>query len=208
MKDKDRFVDQLLDSALSNHRAAEPRPGLEARLLERVRAANEESAGTKAWKLWIAAAATVVVMFVAIRVANRPHSPAVETSQAANAVPSAPPKETLTGSSGAAPSTGNSIPIVEPKRVAHGDSRPPRRLKDSSRQVEAHHWPSQFPTPAPLTAEEKALVQYVRETPPKVLAASLSPHLSDSRPMEIEPVKVSSIQIQPLTVIKPGEELR
>src|SRR5690348_14547619 len=204
MKDKDRFVDLLLDSALSNHRAAEPRPGLEARLLERVRAANEESAGAKAWKLWIAAAATaVVVAFVAIRMANRPHSPAVETSQASKAVPAPAPEEKLAAKSGASPKAGNGTTVVEPKRVAHGDSRPPRHLKDSSRQVEAHHWPSQFPTPAPLTAEEKALVQYVRETPPKVLAASLSPHLSDSRPMEIEPVKVSSIQIQPLTVIKP-----
>ncbi len=204
MRDKERLVDELLDSALAHGRPAQPRPGLEARILERARAtAVEEITRGKAWKLWIAAAAMVaVVMFVAIRVANRSHGPAAEPSQTAGAVPAAPVEQILTANSGTAPDPGSGAYVIEPKQIAHRDST-------RSRRVEAHHhWPSQFPTPAPLTPEQKALVQYVRATPPKVLAASLFPHLSASQATEIKPVQFSSIQIQPLTVIKPGEELQ
>ncbi|HEV2245911.1 MAG TPA: hypothetical protein VGW37_04590 [Terriglobia bacterium] len=204
MKDKGRFVDQLLDSALAHHRAAESRPGFEARLLERARAgASEQSAGGNAWKLWIAAGATVavVMMFVAIRVANRSHSTVIETSQAAKAVPTTSGNKILAANSGATRKAGTASAAVELKQIEH-------RMRMSPRHVEAHHWPSQFPTPAPLTAEQKALVQYVRETPTQVLEASLFSHLSESQPTEIKPVKFSSIQIQPLTVIKPGEELQ
>ncbi|HET9178022.1 MAG TPA: hypothetical protein VFQ24_06660 [Terriglobia bacterium] len=211
MRDKDRFVDELLDSALAHHRTAEPRPGLEARLLERARAgASEQSAGGNIWKLWIAAAATVAVaiMFFAIRVANRPHSPAAETSQASKAVPAPTPKGILTANSGAAPKAGNAISIIEPKRAAHRESKPSRRVKNSSRQVEAHHWPSQFPTPAPLTPEQKALVQYVRDTPPQVLEASLFKQKSEGRPMEIRSLKIAPLEIQPLSVGSRAEELQ
>jgi hypothetical protein len=204
MGDKDRFVDELLDSAMTHHPAAEPRPGLEARILERVRAAaGERDARTKVWKLWIAAEATaaVVVMFVAIYVANRSHNPALQTSQTANAVPSTPPKETLTANSGTTPKAGAATPVVEPKRAARGERK-------SSRRVEAHHWPSQFPTPAPLTDEEKALIQYVRETPPKVLAASLFNEQSAYQPVEIEPLKIDPLEIQPLALGPAGKEIQ
>lgn len=203
MKDKDRFVDQLLDSALLHHRAAQQRPGLEGRILERVRAtAGEEIARGKAWKLWIAAAATVaVVTFVAIRVANRSHSPAVETSEAVNTVPSTSSKQTLAANAGATPKAVSTAPIVEPKPIAHRNST-------RSRRVEAHRWPSQFPTPAPLTAEQKALVQYVRETPPQVLTASLFKQKSEDRPIEIRLLKIAPLEIQPLSVPSGGEQLQ
>lgn len=204
MGDKDRFVDQLLDSALAHRRAEEPLPGLEGRVLERVHAtAGEEVAGAKAWKLWIAAAATVavVMLFVAIRVANRSHSPTVHTSKANKAVPAPAPKEILAANSGTTPKDVGAAPVLEPKRIAHRESKP-------SRRVEAHHWPSQFPTPVPLTAEQKALVQYVRETPPQVLVASLFKRKSEDRPIEIRPLKIAPLEIQPLTVGSSGEDLQ
>lgn len=203
MKDKDRLIDELLDSALAHHRAAQPRPGLEGRVLERVRAtAGEEVAGGKAWKLWVAAAATVVVvMFVAIGVANRSHSPAVETSEVLNTVPATSSRQILTANSGAIPKAGNPTTVVEPKQIAHRDSKPSRRAR-------VPHWPSQFPTPAPLTAEEKALVQYVRDTPPQVLEASLFKQKSEDRPIEIRPLKIAPLEIQPLSVASSGEQLQ
>lgn len=204
MRDKDRFVDQLTDSALLHHRAAQPRPGLEARLLERARAAaSEEATAGKAWKLWFAAAATaVVMMFVAIGVANRSHGPAIETSEAVDTVPSTSSRQTLAENTAAIPKAGNAIPIIEPKRAAHRES-------NRSRQVEAHHhWPSQFPTPAPLTAEQKALVQYVRETPTQVLAASLFKEWSANQPVDISPLKIPPLEIRPLAPGTGHEELR
>lgn len=204
MEDKDRFVDKLLDSALAHRREAEPRAGLETRIMEGVRAAaGERDARTKVWKLWVAAAATtaVVVMSVAIYVANRSHSPASQTSQASKTVPPPSPRETFTANSGATPETGTAPTVTEQKQIE-------RRVRKPPRHVEAHRWPSQFPTPAPLTPEEKALVQYVQETPPEVLAASFFPQLLESQPTEINPVKIPPIKIQPLTVRTPGEELQ
>src|SRR5690242_21007671 len=201
MEDKGRFVDQLLDSALAHRRAAEPRPGLEGRILERVRAtAGEEIAGAKAWKLWIAAAATVVVVvFVAIRVANRLHSPAFETSHSANVVPPASPRDTLAANSGTAPRAGNATTMVEPKRTARRDST-------RSRRVKAHHWPSQFPTQAPLTAEQKALVRYVQKTPPRVLAEPILKAEFTVQPLEITPLTIPPLKIKPMAAGPAGEE--
>ncbi len=203
MEDKDRFVNELLDSALAQQRAAKPRPGLEGRILQRVHAtASERSHGRKTWRLWAAAAATAVVaVLIAIRVANRPHNPAPQISQAGNAVSAVSPTETLKAISKPSPATRPATKVVEPKRTARNEGK-------SSRRVETHHWPSQFPTPAPLSPEEKVLVRYVQETPPEVLAASLFPQLLESQPTEIKPVKISPIEIQPLTVRTPGEELQ
>ena len=45
MEDKDRFIDELLDSALAQQPRAEPRAGFEGRILERVRATAGEEIG-------------------------------------------------------------------------------------------------------------------------------------------------------------------
>ncbi len=158
MEDNDRFVDELLDSALAHQRRAEPHPGFEGRIMERVHAAaSERDTGTNVWKLWVAAAATaaVVVTFVAIYVANRSPSPAPQISQAGNAVSAPTPTEKLKANSEPIPAADPAPKVPEPKRVA-------RRERKPSRRAQVHHWPSQFPTPAPLTPEEKALVRYVQ----------------------------------------------
>jgi hypothetical protein len=202
MDNKGRFVDELLDSALAHQREAEPRAGLDARILEHVRAvASEQSTRGKAWKWWVAAAATaaVVVMFVVIRVAHRPQTPAVQTSQAGKAVTAPPAKQTLTANSGETPKTGAATAVVEPKRVVRRENKP-------SRQVEAHRWPSQFPTPAPLTEEQKALVQYVRETPPEELAEPILKTELTVQHVEIKPLVIPPLEIKPLALGPVGKE--
>ena len=203
MEDKDRFVDELLDSALAHHRDAEPRAGLEGRILAHVRAtASERSAQRKAWRLWAAAAAIATVMvFVAIYASNRAPRSVPQTSLASNTVPAPSPTETLKASSGPTPATRPATKVAEPKRVARSEPKP-------SRRVEAHHWPSQFPTPAPLTPEEKALVRYVQETPPQVLAASLSKAQSLDQPVEIKPLKIAPLEIQPLSLGSANREIQ
>lgn len=49
-----------------------------------------------------------------------------------------------------------------------------------------------FPSPRPATAEEKLLRQYVRLTPPSVLAAS------PANPEEIPDLKIKKLEIPPL----------
>ena len=203
MEDKDRFVDELLDSSLAHRREAAPRPGLEARILELVRStASAERAGGMAWKWWAAAAtAAVVVMFVMIRVANRSHRPVPQTSRAANAVPAPSPGETLKAIAEPTPVADPATKVAQPKRIARHESKP-------SHRVEAHHWPSQFPTPAPLTEEQKALVQYVRETPAQVLAEPvLKAELTVER-VEIKPLEIPPLKVRPLSSQPPREEVQ
>jgi hypothetical protein len=203
MEDRDRFVDELLDSALAHHRDAEPRAGLEGRILAHVRAAaSERDTGRKVWKLWVAAAATAaVVVFVAIHVARPPHSPSIQTPQAGNTVSAPAPKETLTAISGAVPKTAPSPRLVEPKRTAQRESKPPRR-------VETHQWPSQFPTPAPLSDEQKALVQYVRQTPPQVLATPILKADFTVQRVKIKPLDIPSLEIRPFALGPVEEEVQ
>lgn len=68
--ERDRKLDRWLDEALSQYSAAEPRLGLEQRVLNRVRA--EEQALAKRWNLWrwmpaLAAIAAALVVAVAVR---------------------------------------------------------------------------------------------------------------------------------------------
>jgi hypothetical protein len=78
--ERDRKLEQWLDEALSDYSAAEPRFGLEQRVLNRVRA--EEKARRRHWGLWkwmpaFAAIAAVAIVGVAIRpVATRKAQPA------------------------------------------------------------------------------------------------------------------------------------
>jgi hypothetical protein len=193
MGDKDQFVDELLDSALAHRRGAAPSAGLEARILEGVRSAvSKQGREWRAWKWWAAAAtAAVVVMFVVVRVAYRSHSPVPQTSQAANPAPAPSPSETLKANAEPAPVVGPVAKVVQPKRISHRERKP-------SHRVEAHHWPSQFPTPAPLTPEEKALVRYVQETPPEVLAEPIFKTEPTVQRVEIKPLEIPTLEIKPL----------
>ncbi len=200
MEDKNRFVDQLLDSALANQRGAEPGAGFEGRILARVHAASE---GSKPMRFWITSAATAaaVIMFVAIYVANRSHRPTVHTSQTAIAVPAPSPSEPLTANSEPAPKASAAKSVIEPNRMAHRQSKP-------SRQVEAHHWPSQFPTPAPLSNEQRALVRYVQDTPPQVLAEPILKAEFTVHSVEIEPLKITPLELPPLSLSSTEGEMQ
>jgi hypothetical protein len=200
MEDKDQFVDELLDSALAQQRGAEPRPGLEGRILERARAAGSmPSSSRKRWIIGPGVAAAVVVMVAAIHVTHRPHSPAIHTPQAGNIVPASAPRNTLTASSRTTPEKATAAMVPDSKQLV-------RRVRKSSRRVEAHRWPSQFPTPRQLSPEEEALVQYVRNTPPQVLAKPILKADFTVQRVNIKPLKIAPLEMRPLSLgSKQGE---
>jgi hypothetical protein len=200
MQDKNQFVDELLDSALAHQPGAEPRAGFEGRILARVHAVSRQSSHKGLWVAFTATAAAAVLV-ATIYVARRPHGPVAETSEAANSVPAPSPSETLTANSGAAPKTNLATSGIEPKRIARRQSKP-------SRRVESHHWPSQFPTPAPLTAEQKALVRYVQKTPPYVLATPILKADFTVHSVEIKHLKIAPLEIRPLSLGSTEEEMQ
>ncbi len=202
MEDKDRFVDELLDSALAHHRDAEPRAGLEGRILAHVRTAQATRSRTNAWKLCLAAAAATaaVLALVAIYEANHTLRPVPQASQAANTAPAPSPTESLKANLEPAPAAASVTKVVEPPQIARRERKPPRH-------VEAHHWPSQFPTPVPLSAEEKALLQYVHEASPEMLAEPPLMEQATLRAIEIKPLKIKPLKIKPLELGTPHDEI-
>jgi hypothetical protein len=67
--ERDRKLEQWLDEALSEYSAAEPRLGLEQRVLARARAEEQTRAGRRSWWRWMPAfAAIAAVLIVAVAV--------------------------------------------------------------------------------------------------------------------------------------------
>ncbi|MEJ2010185.1 MAG: hypothetical protein P8Z30_18860 [Acidobacteriota bacterium] len=196
MEDKKQFVDRLLDSALAHRQKTEPRPGLEVRILENIRTADRQNAQAHwSWAPrttgWVLVAAVVVVVAAVVYVAYLGRGPAVQTPRASQTVTVQPQNKELAASPEATPKPRRVAPVLKAKQAAQEVGPKPRR-------TEAHRWPAQFPTPAPLTPEEKALMRYVEETPAQVLATPVLKKEAAIQPVEIEPLKIPPLEIKPL----------
>jgi hypothetical protein len=141
-------LDRLLDAALKQYAAVQPREGLEGRILAHLRSQSSERA-SHAWWRWLAAAAAVAALAVIITMAWRPHAKSQLT------VAQHPP------ASAAVP---NLAATSQPKRVIQ---RPKRRLHAVVDAQVAKALPKldQFPSPQPLSEQEKLLASYVAVYP-------------------------------------------
>jgi hypothetical protein len=157
-------LDQLIDSALAGYSDAEPLAGLEERVLERVRLARKRK---HIWWGWVAAAiaAAAVVFVMADR--PRPVQPLVGQAvrPAVGPLPDAP-AQTQRQAEGPVPH--------EPRNPAIRRKLPKR---------------DQFPTPAPLTSEERALLQLARLHPEEL------PPTGELKPIEIVPIEITPLRI-------------
>lgn len=148
----DRELDQMLDAALAKY-AAEPRAGLEERILANLRA-EQARAEPYAWWRWGYAVAVVAALIVAIlawRTARPSHPVIVERPAVENRQEQEPaPQLAKTGA--------ESRPI--PVRVVRRHVPPPNfAIAAASRKFDV------FPSPRPPSEEELALAQYVRNFP-------------------------------------------
>ncbi len=182
----DRFVDDLLDSALARYAQAEPRPGLEARLLARLRAEPEPAALGWRWLPMAAAAAVVVaaVLYFAGSRESRPPEVAVQPQPAVRPQVAAPPVT--------APGRQKEpAPVVSPT-LAKQPSAPRALAKVASTFGRRER----FPTPAALSEQEQLLVRLVSRTPPQELQV-----LARKRQEEpIPELRVDALDIPPLVV--------
>ena len=155
MDDKEkRFVDELLNASLRRYAGAEPRPGLEGRVLAGVRARQQGERWRNVWT-WAVGMAAVAAMVTLLVIHWPRQQPAQlpETAQARATVAHGQ-KGTDRGYQLAAPTTAEVAPPVQP-RMSH---RPPRSAPQ--RWVDTR--PQQFPTPRPLSEQEKLLVAYAQ----------------------------------------------
>jgi hypothetical protein len=171
-----RFVDDLLDASLRRYRSGEPRLGLENRILAGVRTRSaERQRGTWIWGL-AGVAAAVCMAAIVIYISRRQPAPARAPSPVATRQP-APPVVVRQ----------EVAPILRPTRHVRRAAAAPRR-------------PEQFPTPAPLSEQEKLLLLYVSEAPQAELEAPIIPNL--------EPLRVAGLRIAPIEIgelLRPGD---
>ncbi|HWX53899.1 MAG TPA: hypothetical protein VN176_04835 [Verrucomicrobiae bacterium] len=165
-QERDQHFEQLLDSLLQAYSDADPRPGLETRILAGL---NAQAVARKSPLIWLwagAGAAVAVALVMAIllhRAAVAPQPPKIAgTNPAAiQRVPSTEHTSAPTRAGALTPSKQHASPMTNQSPVA------------SVRQ-------DIFPTPAPLSEQEQLLLRYLRTTPrEEVVAQSQS-----DRPVE------------------------
>lgn len=188
MEDRNRepFVDDLLDAALARHRSAEPRPGLEQRALARLRAEPQPRPWFGwAWRL----AAGVAVFAIVVATAHWARRTAL--------APEAPPRST----GGLSPETNKASTLVstlQPEVAKPAMTHTARRTAVRTvrqvvfRRAVAEPRRETFPSPAPLSKEERLLMSYVKLGPPP---GSMGSHPGSE---EIEEIQIAPLEIAPL----------
>lgn len=178
----DRFIDELFDAALRRHGSAEPPRDLEDRILARLRA-EPRSSPRLAWPRWaLAGAAVALAISTVILYEARLRDHASHSGGPRNLV-----------SAGAHQVNSPSPGPVAAARTGRFRTRPGTRRPHRTPSATAVSRPSQFPTPAPLSEEEKLLVEYVRATPREVLLASLEKEQSIAKDLKIAPLVISPL---------------
>jgi hypothetical protein len=144
----DHRLDQLLDNALRQYGAAEPRLGLEGRVLARLRA--EQSRPALNWHprwLLVAVAAVAALAFMVALVSRKRYEPAgLAPIAKARQLPAPSP--------------------VKPQQVP-GPTASSQRQAKARNPTKPFSLPKrdQFPSPAPLSEQEQMLARYVSQYP-------------------------------------------
>ncbi len=163
--EKDKQIDEMLDSMLANYSAAEPRPGLETRILANMRETPERQTVQGWWNFkWLWAgmvAAAIIVAAVLINGRRRIEPP---THVVVKTSPLAPQ-----------PEIRPHAPIA-PKETARIHRRKPSATKQPQNAALAlSQRPAVFPTPTPLSEQEKLLLSYLAGTPREEVIAQSHP---------------------------------
>ena len=172
-KEKDKQIDEMLDSLLAKYSSAEPRPGLETRILANLREAEEKKAPQGWWSFkWVwagAVAAAIVIAVVLIGERNRTTPPAniiVKTNQPA-------PQ----------PQTQPHAPAVRNEAAIAHRRKPSTPTLPQHATLALSERPANFPTPVPLSEQERMMFTYLANTPKEVVIAQI-PRNNDQQESE------------------------
>ncbi len=158
-------LDRELDAALSQYAVVEPRAGLEERVLANLRA-EQEHAAARGWWRWPALGVAAAVLIVAaaslmwIEGMWRPGKPAPDITARRPATTSQGSKQpgTRIASNDASRSVRPTVSAVVKRPARHG-VHPPQAIVANGPRLD------QFPSPRPLSEEERLLVRYVHDFP-------------------------------------------
>jgi hypothetical protein len=161
-------LDRALDAALAKYARVEPRAGLEDRILSNLRAEPARAHDRSWWLLGFAIAAAAVVL-VAIGLVSRSakHSqplvqrPTITAPQNVQAQSS--PAKTASALLPANGSIARAQPHPQPSKL---DLAPPKDTEpDGAETVADNPKLDKFPSPRPLSEQEKLLLEYLQQNP-------------------------------------------
>jgi hypothetical protein len=149
-------LDRELDAALAKLASVEPRAGLEQRLLANLRIEQERATARPLWR-WPAVAALAAAMVVAVFIARRAERPAHKIADYT------PANTQANNHSGTQLATNDRNGMTRPHEASVMRLNPPQ----STRPATALSAPKldQFPSPQPLSEQEKILASYVTNYP-------------------------------------------
>jgi hypothetical protein len=164
-KDKRMQIDDMLDSLLANYSSAEPRPGLETRILANLRDAEEKEAAHGWWNFkWLWAGVVAAAIIIAVVMISGRHRVEPPTHMIVKTGPAVPQPEIQSH----APAVRNETVRIRPRK-----SLAPARPRNTA--LALNERPAVFPTPTPLSEQEKLLLSYLAGTPrEEVIAQSHS----------------------------------
>ena len=149
----DHDLDCLLDAALTKYSSVEPRAGLEDRVLANLRVEQPSLPARTWWRWGLAALAAIAVVAIALAFRSEKHlKPHVVQQAPAPARTPAAPETQIASHEATAPSMRPVRPRTIGRRVAAARATPVPKL-------------DQFPSPQPLSEEEKMLAGYIEQNP-------------------------------------------
>jgi len=185
-------LDRLIDSELASY--AEPRAGLEQRVLARVAAENPSQLWVLAgWQRWaIAGMVAVTILLVAGIQRLTHHEPRVDTARIMSPAhsPVANDKD-----------AGSQTPLqVLP---SHGTTRVRHTVTHRSESIHVAERGKQpkldvFPAPQPLSKKEQSLIDLAKHLPDAERQKLLTDRQSSQAPLEIASIKISPIKMPEL----------
>ncbi len=156
--ERERVVDKWLDAGLKQYGQAEPRPGLENRILAGLRSEGERMLARK-WQWWPALAALTAIFLIGIGVFSLKlrntgvHAPLAKESPASFQQKSREPRQ----------SDSSRIQESPSQRIRAAVPRPLHRHHVTGPAATARL--EQFPSPQPLSEQEAILQRYAEQFP-------------------------------------------
>jgi len=166
-RENDKQIDEMLDSLLASYSSVEPRPGLETRILANLRDPERIKESREWWQLkWIwvgAATATAAIIIAAVLINGGQHF--------------APPTNVMVKTSQPAPQPGmqSHMPVAHEEAAMIHHHHPPLPKQKQNATLALNERPTVFPTPTPLSEQEKLLLSYLAGTPREEVVAQSHP---------------------------------
>jgi hypothetical protein len=174
--DNNRLADKWLDAVIEQYGRAEPDSGLEDRVLRRLCAVPEKRVRWQGWAVWATAAVALTALtFLMLRKPNQKSAAVMEH------LPAIGLREDNASKNDTARSTA---PESFPAAVSSIVGVPPRE-RQTSHKIATPPKLEQFPSPEPLSEQEKILIDYARNFGQEaVLVARAQTELSKREALE------------------------